>query len=593
MSGADMGAATGGNNTASEFVRKLFRMLEDPSHQDVARWGKDGDSFVVVEGEKFTRSILPKHFKHSNMSSFIRQLNKYDFHKVKPTSDSETSSPNGNVLEFRHPYFRIDSKDDLDNIRRKAPAPRKPQTTEDYTTNHHIGVISEQLTATQQQVQQLQELYADVSQTNKLLVNEVVTLQKMLQAQKQAQYEMLNYLTPFESRNNGLMSQQQMGPSSAGSASDMSDNVPELRRARELLSSVSSNSIADRELERLQGVYGSPADSGAMITPTTMPMLHDPMTDISRYPIYPVGQTVGIDPFHSDHIHKIPYAMPNDTSSLEDQQQQQQQQQQQAPQPVLLTKPVTPAPADKPNDLWGPKKPLIFLVEDDPVCAKIGIKFLKSMGCEVEHASNGVDAYARTQETGRDHFDMIFMDIIMPKLDGVSTTLYIRQNYPSVPIIAMTSNIRPEEVNGYFEHGMNGVLAKPFTREGMLKSVKSNMSHLLKNPPPQSDSGSGFMLGNVPFLQTPGGHPLKFDTPTPPSAAAISTWSPGNMPQASPINSAGDGFGMMNGGGQFSMAPMQRQTYSSTLDAASRLSDHDSPPDHKRQRLNPPHGGFS
>lgn len=41
----------------------------------------------------------------------------------------------------------------------------------------------------------------------------------------------------------------------------------------------------------------------------------------------------------------------------------------------------------------------------------------------------------------------------MPKLDGVSTTMYIRQDCPSIPIVAMTSNIRSDEVNCYLEHG--------------------------------------------------------------------------------------------------------------------------------------------
>lgn len=388
MSGTEAANAPGGGNNASEFVRKLFRMLEDPTHQDVARWGKDGDSFVVVEGEKFTRSILPKHFKHSNMSSFIRQLNKYDFHKVKPSADGESASPNGNVLEFKHPYFRVDSKDDLDNIRRKAPATRKPQVAEDFTTSQHVSVVSEQLTATQQQVQQLQELFADISQTNRLLVNEVLTLQKMLNAQKQAQYEMLNFLSPYNhSRNNGMMAHQ-MSSNGGMSSSDGDENVPELRRARELLSSVAPDTVADRELERLHDIYEAPADSATMVTPVSMPMLHDPMNDISRYPVYPVGQTVGIDPFHSDHINKIPYAIPNENSSGS--MDQHQQHQQHTPQPNQMNN-APGASLEKPTSLWGSKKPTVFLVEDDGTCAKIGIKFLKSMGCDVEHAVSELD----------------------------------------------------------------------------------------------------------------------------------------------------------------------------------------------------------
>lgn len=284
------------------------------------------------------------------------------------------------MLEFKHPYFRVDSKDDLDNIRRKAPAPRKPQVADDFTTSQHISVISEQLTATQQQVQQLQELFADVSQTNRLLVNEVLTLQKMLNAQKQAQHEMLNYLTPYPDNNHNMMAQS-MSSNSAVSGGETEETVPELRRARELLSSVSTDSIADRELERLHGVYGSPAESGAMITPSSMPMMHDPMTDIGRYPVYPVGQTVGIDPFHSDHINKIPYAMPSDVNASGMSEPPQQ------PPQISLAHPPTPStPMEKSTSMWGHKKPRVFLVEDDAICTKIGVKFLKSMGCDVEHA---------------------------------------------------------------------------------------------------------------------------------------------------------------------------------------------------------------
>lgn len=83
-------AGGGGAGGASDFVKKLYRMLEDPAFGHIVSWGRNGDSFVVKDMNDFTKLILPRHFKHSNFASFVRQLNKYDFHKVKNPEDGQT-----------------------------------------------------------------------------------------------------------------------------------------------------------------------------------------------------------------------------------------------------------------------------------------------------------------------------------------------------------------------------------------------------------------------------------------------------------------------------------------------------------------------
>ncbi|TFK18869.1 hypothetical protein FA15DRAFT_234557 [Coprinopsis marcescibilis] len=108
--------------STSDFVKKLYKMLEDPAFQNVVSWGPQGDCFVVKDMNEFTKSILPRMFKHSNFASFVRQLNKYDFHKVKNTDDNQFGEQS---WTFRHPDFHADRRDALENIKRKVPAQRK------------------------------------------------------------------------------------------------------------------------------------------------------------------------------------------------------------------------------------------------------------------------------------------------------------------------------------------------------------------------------------------------------------------------------------------------------------------------------------
>ncbi len=75
-------------------------------------------------------------------------------------------------------------------------------------------------------------------------------------------------------------------------------------------------------------------------------------------------------------------------------------------------------------------------------------------------------------------FDLILMDIKMPRMDGVAATREIRRMAGpagAVPIIALTANADPEDAAGYLAAGMNGVVEKPMKPDTLLRALQENL----------------------------------------------------------------------------------------------------------------------
>ncbi|WAQ82517.1 hypothetical protein PtA15_2A834 [Puccinia triticina] len=105
---------------AGAFVYKVYNMLLDPSFQHLISFNPSGQSFTVSNVQDFSKTVLPKHFKHNNFSSFVRQLNMYGFHKVNKTPRGQRGNDNSAAWEFVHPKFHRGRPDLLEQIRRKT-----------------------------------------------------------------------------------------------------------------------------------------------------------------------------------------------------------------------------------------------------------------------------------------------------------------------------------------------------------------------------------------------------------------------------------------------------------------------------------------
>lgn len=107
----------------------------------------------------------------------------------------------------------------------------------------------------------------------------------------------------------------------------------------------------------------------------------------------------------------------------------------------------------------------VLIAEDNPLNVLVLSKLLEEFGISADVAGNGMEA---VNMVNKESYDLVFMDVHMPEMDGVEATRRLRDTNNTVPIVALSANITQKVRKEAREAGMQEYLTKPFTREAIL-----------------------------------------------------------------------------------------------------------------------------
>ena len=120
----------------------------------------------------------------------------------------------------------------------------------------------------------------------------------------------------------------------------------------------------------------------------------------------------------------------------------------------------------------------LLLVEDNAINQQVALRWLSGAGHEVLLAEDGQQALNILREQ---NVDLVLMDMQMPVMDGIEATRRIRAGeggqHRAVPIVAMTANVMPADVEACYQAGMNAYISKPIRKEVLFSTVNDILNH--------------------------------------------------------------------------------------------------------------------
>ena len=124
------------------------------------------------------------------------------------------------------------------------------------------------------------------------------------------------------------------------------------------------------------------------------------------------------------------------------------------------------------NNFFNDRNPLVLLVDDNMVNRQVAGEILKKSGCKVDVAVNGQDSINKAK---KNDYDIIFMDIQMPDMDGVTATKKIKElgKKDLAPIVAMTAYSMKEDKERFIKSGLDDYISKPIKASELLHKIRS------------------------------------------------------------------------------------------------------------------------
>ena len=152
-------------------------------------------------------------------------------------------------------------------------------------------------------------------------------------------------------------------------------------------------------------------------------------------------------------------------------------------------------PHDEPQRLTFRQAPRILLVDDNAINRKVGQRLLSKLGCHVDRASSALSALTRATAPGAG-YDLIFMDIQMPEMDGVAATQALRERLGTAcpPVVAMTAYSMQEDAQRFVDQGLDDYIAKPVRSEGLQDMLARWLPNLLAPA-----AAAEIEVGSLPF----------------------------------------------------------------------------------------------